>query len=89
MAVVRKLLLVALAAGALYGVQACASETELNPQPLPPEDPGRGQQTGADESADGKGTSSGAGGGSSGTSGAPNAGVGDAGADGDADGGGG
>ena len=32
----RKILLVTASALALGGLQACASETELNPQPLPP-----------------------------------------------------
>jgi hypothetical protein len=34
----RKLLLVGVGVIALHGLQACASETELNPQPLPPGD---------------------------------------------------
>ena len=38
----RKLLLVTVGAVALCGVQACSSGTELNPQPLPPNDPTRG-----------------------------------------------
>ena len=33
----RKLLLVGVGVLALHGLQACASETELNPQPLPPQ----------------------------------------------------
>jgi hypothetical protein len=33
----RKLLLVGVSALALAGVQACSTETELNPQPLPPQ----------------------------------------------------
>jgi hypothetical protein len=33
----RKLLLVGVGVLALYGVQACANDTELNPQPLPPQ----------------------------------------------------
>ena len=53
----RKLLLVTASALALCGVQACASESDLNPQPLPPED-----------SENGKGGTTG--GGSSGSSGA-------------------
>lgn len=32
----RKLLLVGVGVLALHGAQACASDTELNPQPLPP-----------------------------------------------------
>jgi hypothetical protein len=37
MSPLRKLLLVGVGVVALHGVQACASETELNPQPLPPQ----------------------------------------------------
>ena len=33
----RKLLLVGVGVLALHGVQACSNETELNPQPLPPQ----------------------------------------------------
>lgn len=99
MASVRRILFALAAAGALYGVQACTSETELNPQPLPPgpEDPAQGARD--SENSDGKGTvgggasssggSSSGSSGSSGTSGspAPNP---DGGTDGDAaDGGGG
>lgn len=36
MSPIRKLLIVSVGVLALYGVQACTSETELNPQPLPP-----------------------------------------------------
>ena len=36
MSPIRKLLFVCVGVGALYGIQACTSETELNPQPLPP-----------------------------------------------------
>ena len=41
MSPIRKLLFVGVGVLALYGVQACASETELNPQPLPPGEPAR------------------------------------------------
>jgi hypothetical protein len=43
MSPIRKLLFVGVGVLALHGVQACANETELNPQPLPPQtvnDPG-------------------------------------------------
>ena len=36
----RKWLLVGVGVCALYGLQACSSGTELNPQPLPPEQGG-------------------------------------------------
>lgn len=39
----RKFLLVGVGVIALHGLQACATETELNPQPLPPEGSGEGQ----------------------------------------------
>lgn len=35
---IRKLLLVTVGVLSLYGFSACTSETELNPQPLPPRD---------------------------------------------------
>lgn len=41
---VRKVVLVALGAAALYGMQACATDTELNPQPLPPAEPNKGDE---------------------------------------------
>jgi hypothetical protein len=41
---VRKLVLVVLGVLALHGMQACSTETELNPQPLPPTDPGEGNE---------------------------------------------
>jgi len=68
MAVVRKLLFLGLGLVALQGVQACVTETELNPQPLPPEEEGanRGPENG---SAKDDGTQA-TGGGSSGSSGA-------------------
>lgn len=37
MSPIRKWLLVGVGAFALHGLQACTSETELNPQPLPPQ----------------------------------------------------
>lgn len=73
----RKLLLVTASALALCGLQACASESDLNPQPLPPEDPRDNGKEGSDT----------VGGGSSGSSGAAPTGAADAGADG-SDGGG-
>jgi hypothetical protein len=65
MSPLRKLLLAGLGVAALHGVQACASDTELNPQPLPPET-GDPQRT---PPADGKNgsTATGTSGGSSGT----------------------
>ncbi|MBS2016541.1 MAG: hypothetical protein JST00_26895 [Deltaproteobacteria bacterium] len=91
MALARKLLFVTLAAGALYGVQACTSETELNPQPLPPENPGAGaigDPTGKESDRNGSSGSLGSSS-SSGGSSTPPPGDGDGGADGDADSGGG
>ena len=77
----RKLLIVGVGVIALHGLQACASDTELNPQPLPPQ----GEPSRAPESDDGKNGSSGdLGGGTAtdpGSSGGPPASVGDAGAD--------
>jgi len=75
----RKLLLVTASALALCGLQACASESDLNPQPLPPEDPRDNGKEGSDT----------VGGGSSGSSGAAPTGAADAGADGSDGGGGG
>lgn len=52
----RKVLLLAAGALALYGAQACATDTELNPQPLPPgeptavEDPENGDKKGGGSS---------------------------------------
>jgi hypothetical protein len=86
----RKLLLVGLGVLALHGVQACASDTELNPQPLPPGGGTSGEPTQApSEADDGKNAGSGDFGG--GTTPTPPAADADAGADGgDAgDGGGG
>ncbi len=45
----RKLLLVGVSALALAGVQACSTETELNPQPLPPQG---GENTGNPQTPD-------------------------------------
>ena len=88
MSPIRKLLFVGAGVLALHGVQACASETELNPQPLPPQS-GGGDPAPRDP-AD-KGETTGAGGGSSGSSGSgvpmnaadagPDGDAGDAGAD--------
>lgn len=64
----RKLLLVTAGALALCGLQACASESDLNPQPLPPEDPRDNGKEGSDST------------GSSGSSGAAPTGPADAGA---------
>ena len=36
MGLIRKLLFVGVGVFALHGLQACSTETELNPQPLPP-----------------------------------------------------
>lgn len=54
----RKLLLVAVGVAALHGLQACASDTELNPQPLPPQ--GGGETTRSPEE-DGKNSDPGSG----------------------------
>ena len=75
----RKLLLVTASALALCGLQACASESDLNPQPLPPEDPRDNGKEGSDTVG---------GGGSSGSSGAAPTGAADAGTDGSDSGGG-
>lgn len=56
----RKLLLVTASALALCGVQACASESDLNPQPLPPEDPRDNGKGGGDTTGAGSSGSSGA-----------------------------
>jgi len=40
MSPIRKMLFVGVGVLALHGLQACASETELNPQPLPPQSGG-------------------------------------------------
>lgn len=81
----RKLLLVGVGLAMVHGLQACAGETELNPQPLPPE--GTNTPT---PGADQKGDTTGAGGssGSSGSSGATPSADADAGSDAAADGGG-
>ncbi len=92
---VRKLLLVALGVFALHGLQACASETELNPQPLPPQggEPVRApgsdnEKSGAPADSTGSSGSSGTGGTSGGAAPAPNANA-DGGTDGGASDGGG
>ena len=76
----RKLLFVGVGVLALHGVQACASETELNPQPLPPQG---GESTNPPNPEDKTGVT-----GSSGSSGGgdvPAASPSDGGTDGDAD----
>jgi|GEM_PF-5613602 len=84
MSPVRKLLFVALGALALQGVQACATDTELNPQPLPPRGENNGDRGGApssdSEDSQAGGSSGGFGTGSpSADAGAPDADAGDAG----------
>ena len=64
MTLTRKALLVVLGALALQGVQACATDTELNPQPLPP----GGEPTAVGDPEDGDDRGGSSGGGSSGTS---------------------
>lgn len=83
MSPIRKLLLVGVGLAMVHSLQACDGETELNPQPLPPQGT---SNPGADQKGDntGEGTS----GGSSGSSGATPASDADAGADGGPDGGG-
>ena len=81
----RKLLFVGVGVLALYGLQACTSETDLNPQPLPPQGGSSGgENTPVPGPVDKAGDTTS--GGSSGTSGSPAAAP-DAGTDGDADGG--
>jgi hypothetical protein len=70
MSPIRKLLLVGVGVLALHGVQACASETELNPQPLPPQGGSSGDNV---PPPDQKGEATGANGGSSGSSGSAGA----------------
>lgn len=85
-----KLIVAVLAAGALYGLQACATDTELNPQPLPPDERGTSGNSPApsqDSDENKEGTAVGGSSGSSSGGPSPN---GDAGPDADAaDGGGG
>ena len=81
MSPIRKLLFVGAGVLALHGVQACASETELNPQPLPPQVVG-GESPPRDP-PEKTGDTTGAGG-SSGSSGGGPANAADAGADADA-----
>jgi hypothetical protein len=55
----RKLLLVGVGVLALYGLEACANDTELNPQPLPPQGGaslGDPTQTPSDPNKNGGGT---------------------------------
>ncbi len=82
MSPIRKLLFVGVGVLALHGVQACASETELNPQPLPPQ--GSSGDNPPPDPADKTGEATG--GGSSGSSGTgvPTTAPSDAGTDGDA-----
>lgn len=88
MSSLRRVLWVVAAFAVVHGVQACSAEepgAELNPQPLPPQDPGESKTPGDDGRATGAGGSSSSGG----SSGAPNSGAdasdggdgGDAGAD--------
>ena len=78
----RKLLIVGVGVVALRGLQACASDTELNPQPLPPQ----GEPTRSPgESDDSKNGSSGSVGGGSTTGPRVPAGAHDGGADGGRD----
>ena len=79
MSPIRKLLLVGVGVLALHGVQACSAGTELNPQPLPPQDPER-----SPSGTTGGGSDKTAGDPNSGTSGATPAPSKDAGTDGDA-----
>lgn len=43
----RRVFLLSVCIAALFGAQACATEGELNPQPLPPE-PGKGGDNGSE-----------------------------------------
>jgi len=85
-----KLIVAVLAAGALYGLQACATDTELNPQPLPPDERGTsGSSPAPSQDSDDNKEGSAVGGSSGSSSGGPTS-NGDAGPDADAaDGGGG
>jgi hypothetical protein len=67
---IRKLLLVTVGVLAFHGVQACASETELNPQPLPPTTGEPARSPNSDEKAGDSNDPTGAAG-SSGGSGSP------------------
>ena len=65
MSPIRKLLLVGVGALALHTLLACTSETELNPQPLPPGPPEAVQHEPGGENSDSKtGEPMGTGGGS-------------------------
>ena len=54
MSPIRKLLFVGVGVLALHGLQACASETELNPQPLPPQSGGGESRAGRSRREDGR-----------------------------------
>lgn len=72
MSSLRRVLWVVAAFAVVHGVEACSAEepgAELNPQPLPPQDPG--ESKGPED--DGRGTAGGASSSSGGSSGAPNA----------------
>lgn len=74
MSPLRRVVWIVAAFAVVHGVQACATEdsgAELNPQPLPPQDPGEAKSP----SDDGRGTSAGGSSSSGGSSGAPNAGA--------------
>ena len=59
----RKLLFVGVGVLALHGVQACSTETELNPQPLPPQGgEGSGDPTQAPDPAKNSGSDTSGGG---------------------------
>jgi uncharacterized membrane protein YgcG len=86
MSPIRKLLLVGVGVLALHSLQACANETELNPQPLPPQgstDPAPPPDQ-KNDGTSGGGTSSGSSG-SSGATPASDADGGDGGPDGGGD----
>lgn len=74
MSSLRKVLWVLAAFAVVHGVEACATEepgAELNPQPLPPQDPGEAKSP----DDDGRGGTTGGSSSSGGSSGAPNAGA--------------
>ena len=83
MSPIQKVLFVGVGVLALHGVQACTSETELNPQPLPPQG---GESTNPPPNPEDKTGSSGSSG-SSGGGDVPAATLSDGGTDGQADGG--
>lgn len=80
MSPIRKLLFAGAGVLALHGVQACASETELNPQPLPPQSSSGGGENPTRDPADKTGETTGVGG----SSGGVPSNAADAGTDGDA-----